>query len=228
MANQIIKKIFKEKNILNLYHANTMETACTFLENGGLLSRGAVEDRGLHQSSQKSDKKDKEVDVFYDIFFDSVDIHQRRKNLNHYGPVLFVYSIDLIDALPENIIKITKDNPMYWDKNMLENQKYFLSKYELSNNFFKGRFAQQITLRHQTEPLKFDYLEQIIIDDPSLQYKTYLDSAYNHLKSLINKYNLSCSLNIRKCPVDCRCQNTYEAYKSKAINYKFGFQENKE
>ena len=52
MTNQTIKQILKKKGVSHLYHANTMITACTFIENGGLLSRGAVEDLGLSQSPQ--------------------------------------------------------------------------------------------------------------------------------------------------------------------------------
>lgn len=109
MTNETIKQILIEKGITHLYHANSVATASTFLENGGVFSRGAAEDRGLYQTSQETDDTDRDVDVFYDIFFDSVDIHQRIKKLNHYGPVLFVYSIDLIDTLPQGSIKITNN-----------------------------------------------------------------------------------------------------------------------
>ena len=37
MTNEEIKSILKEKEVKHLYHANTVATACTFLENGGLL-----------------------------------------------------------------------------------------------------------------------------------------------------------------------------------------------
>lgn len=51
MTNEEIKSILKEKEVKHLYHANTVATACTFLENGGLLSRGYVEDHDLFQTS---------------------------------------------------------------------------------------------------------------------------------------------------------------------------------
>ena len=56
MTNEEIKSILKEKEVKHLYHANTVATACTFLENGGLLSRGYVEDHDLFQTSQMSDE----------------------------------------------------------------------------------------------------------------------------------------------------------------------------
>ena len=43
MNNQKIKSILIDKGVQYLYHANTVPTACTFLENGGLLSRAYVE-----------------------------------------------------------------------------------------------------------------------------------------------------------------------------------------
>lgn len=55
--------ILKNKGISHLYHANTVKTSCTFLRNGGLLSRGAVEKLKLEQSPQSSDEIDKKFDV---------------------------------------------------------------------------------------------------------------------------------------------------------------------
>lgn len=51
MTNEEIKSILKEKKVKHLYHANTVATACTFLGNSGLLSRGYVEDHDLFQTS---------------------------------------------------------------------------------------------------------------------------------------------------------------------------------
>ena len=67
MTNKDIQRILLEKEVAHLYHANSMATACTFLENGGLLSRGAVEDFGLYQTPQETDATDKLLDVYYDM-----------------------------------------------------------------------------------------------------------------------------------------------------------------
>ena len=103
MTNKDIQRILLEKEVAHLYHANSMATACTFLENGGLLSRGAVEDFGLYQTPQETDATDKLLDVYYDIFFDSVDIHERIGKINHYGPIVFVYSTDVLEICSEQI-----------------------------------------------------------------------------------------------------------------------------
>jgi hypothetical protein len=76
-----------------LYHANTIRTSCTFLANGGLLSRGAVEARGLQQTPQRSDGDDRRYGVWDDIWLDGVDIHAQARRENVYGPVLFIYAI---------------------------------------------------------------------------------------------------------------------------------------
>lgn len=223
MTNENIKSILINKGVTHLYHANSVATASTFLKNGGLLSRGYVEDHGLVQTSQETDEKDKQVDVFYDIFFDLVDIHERSKGLNHYGPVVFVYSIDVIDILPEGHLKITKDNPIRWDPNMKENEKYFLSEIGLKFCFQKGKFAQHITVRHQIEPLSFEHLEKIIIDNPAIDDTRYFEEAYCHLQDLLKKYAIGASLEVRHCSPDCACQTQYRAHKTGYTYHKFHF-----
>lgn len=209
MTNETIKTILIQKGINFLYHANSVATASTFLENGGLLSRGYVEENGLFQTPQETDERDKHVDVFYDIFFDSVDIHQRINNINYYGPVVFVYSINVIDMLEEGRLKITKNNPIYWDYNIREDEKYFLSETELMMDFQKGEFRKHITIRHQKTPLSFVNLKKIIIDDPGIANTSYFQSARSHLQDLIKKHGINVPLDTRCCSPNCRCKATY-------------------
>lgn len=223
MTNSAIKKILVDKEIKHLYHANTVMTACIFLENGGLLSRGYVEENGLRQTSQGSDSKDKLMDVFDDIFFDSIDIHQKVCNLNYYGPVSFVYSIDLIDELAQGQLWITKGNPAYWNIGMTEAQKYFLEEDELAFFFNKDVFSQHITIRNQQGPLPFNYLEKIIIDDPGETDTHYFENAYEHLEDLIKRYAEGTPLEVRTCLPGCRCKEQYQSYKQGYLYYRFGF-----
>lgn len=83
-----IYSILKEKEVPYLYHANTVASSLTFIQNRALLSRGFVERKGLFQTPQKSDTGDKEFDVWEHIFFDGADLHLKYKRCNHYGPVL--------------------------------------------------------------------------------------------------------------------------------------------
>ena len=217
LTNERIKRILLAKGIVYLYHANTVATACTFLENKGLMSRGAVEEFGLLQTSQASDQKDREVDVFYDIFFDSVDVHRRSKNVNHYGPVTFVYSIDLLDVLPQGSVRITKDNPVRWTTEMTEEEKYFLSERELEFEYQKGNFSQHLTIRHQKETLSFDYLEKIIVEDPGENGVQCFRKAYTHLQRLAD----GLTIEIRQCGHDCHCKERYSSRNPGYIYHRF-------
>ena len=159
--------------------------------------------------------------MYYDIFFDSVDIHERGKDVNKYGPVTFVYSIDLIDSLPEGIIKITKDNPIRWKKHTPENERYFSNPLELRLDYVKGTFAQHFTLVNQTEPLPFDYLEEVILDDPGEDKQEYFDEAYAALSSAIEENGLDIALTRRECSEDCKCKIVYKTNKPGYTYYRF-------
>ena len=113
MTNKTIREILLKKGVSKLYHTNTVETSLSFLKNGGLLSRGLCEDLKCPQTGQYTDSLDKEYDIYYDIFFDSVEI-QRITGVSYYGPVLFVYNINVLDDIEEGHIRITKMNPDKW------------------------------------------------------------------------------------------------------------------
>lgn len=187
MSLKSIKQILMAKGVHYLYHANTVATSCTFIKNGGLFSREAIEKRNLYQTYQKSDQTDKIFDVYNDIFFDSIDIHESIRRINFYGPVLFVYTIDILDTIPDNFIKITKSNPIYWDYNTKEKDKYFNTNEELEALFQKGNFQQHITLKNQHTPLPFDHLEKIILDNPGEKHEHLFEKALSVLQQTIKK-----------------------------------------
>ena len=228
MTNEEIKSILKEKEVKHLYHANTVATACTFLDNGGLLSRGYVEDHDLFQTSQMSDEDDQQVDVFYDIFFDSVDVHKRGNDRNKYGPVTFVYSVDVIDTLSEGELQITKDNPIYWEADLAEEKRYFQKKTELLNYFDKNDFSQHITIRHQYQPLSFEYLEKIVIDNPKIDDTSYFEEAYAALEERMKENKIRVPFKIRTCSSGCHCKKTYGRYQKGYFYHQFGLQEKEE
>lgn len=230
MTNKEIKQVLTDKGVSHLCHANTVGTSVTFLKNGGLISRGTVEDRGLYQTRQVTDDSDKEFDIYYDIFFDSVDIHERAHNLNDYGPVTFVYSLDLLDSLPSNSIKITKINPIRWNSSMLEEEKYFTKLDELECNYIRGNFGQHLTIVQQHRPLPFTYLEKIILDNPNFtdsRNTMLFNNAKNYLSILIKDICIATHLNInftiRECASYCNCHSKYNSFGDGAIWYKFGY-----
>ena len=156
ISGKLLKSImvneFETKNRSSgpfLYHVNTVQTAALFLKNKGLLSRGAVEDLGLKQTPQKTDADDKSYGIYYDIFFDSCDIHYQCRNYCSYGPVSFRYSIDLLEELDDEkkIIEVTKSNPISWKNS--DKQEYYFNETNIrdsANGFKLDNFQQHITV----------------------------------------------------------------------------------
>lgn len=86
-----VKKVLIHKGVTELFHVNSVITSLTFINNGGLLSRETVEKYNLPQTDQQSDDIDKKFNIYNDIFFDSVDIYERAKDVNNYGVItLFI------------------------------------------------------------------------------------------------------------------------------------------
>lgn len=209
----------KSNNINYLYHANTVATSCTFINKGGLLSRGVVEKLGLFQTPQDSDEKDKEVMVWNDIFLDAFDLHIKYKKPNKYGPVCFVLKIELL--LDENLpnVCITKSNPWYWESTSRDNTNYFSSVKEYQDIFdesYSNNTIQQkmITICDTSYVLSFNnYLVQIILDNPNLIVNNV--NLYNNAFKIIQQTLLNNAydkniLSQRECPYPgCYCLYNY-------------------
>jgi hypothetical protein len=207
-----------------LYHANSVRTACTFLQCGGLLSRGAVEDRGLRQTWQKSDDTDKKFGVWYDIFLDDCDLHNRSNRINYYGPVLFVFNLDILlrPHLPK--MRVTKSNPQDWNENQTERKRYFYDLHEIKNYYSYGTFAQILTLRQTKDILVFgDSLEKIILDDPGreLDRQDAFSQALQSLKAAAASGQVNVEINKRECRSVCECNTIYNEMKEKSFTRLF-------
>lgn len=207
MTNKEIKHILISKDVNKLYHANSVETSLTFLKNNGLMSRGICEQDNLPQSPQLSDNQDKKLGIYYDIFFDSVDIHKRTHNANFYGPVLFVYNIDVLDSVDEGSVKITKNNPIYWKHNAPENERYFTNINDLYQNFCKGNFGQHITIANRYTPLPFDHIESVVLNFPANAHDAFFEKAYKSISHLTKFHNIP--LCAERCNPDCKCNQFY-------------------
>lgn len=219
---QEIKKILIENNVEYLYHANTVLTSITFLKQGGLMSRGLVEEMGLCQTSQKTDELDKKLGVYYDIFFDSDDIHSRAKDINYYGPVTFVYSIDILDILNDKEVKVTRNNPLYWNISIPKDKYYFDDIYSMRREYHKGDFKQHLTICNFHQPLSFSpYLVKVIIENPNIKNTEYFNRAFNTIQELLYSNQLDVKLEVRQCPSDCKCQEKYKNYKIGFTHYRF-------
>lgn len=217
MKAKDVKEILVQSGVNYLYHVNTIATSLSYIRSGGLLSRQTADDMGLPQTPQSTDETDKEFGVYNDIFFDSVDIHQRAGKANHYGPLMFVYSIDVLDTLEEYDICITKSNPMFWNKNMSYEDKYFTNSENLFFEFARGNFSQHITIRNISTPLSFEYLIEIVIENPGDEYSEYLDRATEALKNAWPEVPII----VRGCPNTCRCIATYSGCKEGYVYHRF-------
>lgn len=215
-----VYNFLQEQGIEYLYHANTVTTACTFIHNGGLLSRGAVEHFGLNQTPQMSDNDDRTYNVWNDIFLDNIDLHTRFSKPNYYGPVLFKLSLELLKDpyLPE--IYVTKNNPIYWKNDMELADKYFQNIDEFKNVYRLGSFREMFTLKETFNILPFEnYLVEIILDftNVSIEYNDsrgvlnlddYASSALNNALHT-SSYNYDhIKKSFRKCS-NCSCQHKY-------------------
>lgn len=213
LNNEELFQLFEEKEIHHLYHANTVRTARTFIEQGGLISRGGVELNGLVQTSQSSDAIDKVFDVWNDVFLDTVDLHTYFGRQNYYGPVLFKLSSSFLTET-ELDVWVTKDNPINWNRNMTDAQKYFTSVGELRKNWDKyQRQRKMITIKNSTEAILMEYVQEIIVDNPGVKIletgQVFFNQAVNDLKEaikvsppLINK------MRTRVCD-GCFCRDNY-------------------
>lgn len=220
-ANEV-KQCLIQKGADSLYHVNSVVTALTYINNGGLLSRGTVDDWGLEQTKQITDNSDKELDIYYDIFFDSVDIHKRAKSLNKYGAVTFVFSLDVLDELEEYEILITKDNPKRWTTDMEVTEKYFTSSSEIINEFWVGNFSQHITVIKPIRPISFDFLEYIIIDSPLNPDDPVFNDALIAINNALSQNGYeNIKILIRKCPPDCKCKTEYANHRPGYTYHRF-------
>ena len=210
-------QFFEQKNFKYFFHANTVTTSCTFIQKNGLYSRGAIETMGLMQTEQSSDDIDKQFGVWNDIFIDLFDLHGYFPRQNLYGPVCFV--LDNSFLLDKNLpnICITKNNPIYWNNDMSDTDKYYTSVKEYADEFEcnkrKKCLQQKMFTIHSTDkhiPLK-KYLVQIVLDNPRVKVGEV--SLYNEAKKALSKALTEASysekiLKTREC-TNCYCHGNY-------------------
>ncbi len=221
-ANRILD-VLREKGVDALYHANTVQTSCTFLQQGHLLSRGTIEERGLAQTPQQSDRLDKKYGLWYDVFLDGVDIHGRAKNRNLYGPILFVFDINLLSQDWLSSLWITKKNPQKWREREVLSDRYFSTVKEFQEIYLKGNFDTILVLRHIGGVLRLKpYLKKIVVDNPQLQPGE-VDIYSQTVGALKASARIGEMPNIiiepRGCGNLCSCASEYENMKGKTVNH---------
>lgn len=166
LDGKIVFNMLTSKGVSHLYHANTVRTASSFAFAGGLLSREMIEINNFVQTEQYTDLSDKNFGIWNDIFLDTVDYHQRIKNRNKYGPVLFEMELNIL-LLDGVEVKVTRLNPSKWsDYN--SSCWYFDEDEEFDKYFRAGVFDYIVTLHNFSDTLTFyNFLSNILIDCPS-------------------------------------------------------------
>jgi len=175
LSSKGLYQILKAKNVEYLYHANTVLTAKTFIQQRCLLSRHQVESDKLLQSPQKSDPEDKKYDVWDAIFLDGADLHVKYSQPNFYGPVLFKIKLDMLISPSFEKVYVTKSNPMYWSDHTKIEDKYYGTLDQFKVDYLTTtKLDSQImfTFRTPLRELKLNkFLHSIEIDEPKILLK---------------------------------------------------------
>ncbi len=197
-----------------LYHANSVKTVCSFLSQGALLSRGAVERLNLTQSSQESDSDDRRFDIWDDLFVDVHDLHNHPKltRRNKYGPVLLKFDLAVLDGLSEPVW-VTKKNPFPHWKRISALQDRCCTSVEEAMAYYRSGvpWDHMIIIKKHDAGLPLDFLNEIIVDDPKRSIGD--QDVYDLALSAIQKSmppNLAGKIKItkRRCG-PCSCANEY-------------------
>ncbi len=215
LNNQELYDFFIEKEILALYHANTVGTSITYFNNGGLMSRGLISTNGLFQTAQSSDEIDKVLNVWQDVFLDTIDLHSYFGRENHYGPILFELDRELIRD--QNLeIWITKNNPIYWKHETPMEDRYFQNMDEVREKWDGiQRQRKMITIRNSNVPILFNYVRRVIVDDPRVSIPRepenihVFNEAFHRIKAAISdNHPLKGKFITRTCS-SCWCTSNY-------------------
>ena len=86
----------------DLYHSNTVAVSRVFINQGGLLSKQGLKNRGLEYPLKYSNKVCRPFDTSNDIPINPLNLRKFYSKFNVHGPVCFVLSIDVLldDNLP--------------------------------------------------------------------------------------------------------------------------------
>lgn len=221
-----ILSILRSKGVKKLYHANSVRSCVTYLEVGGLLSRGEVEELGLDQTSQFTDSLDRKFGIWHDVFVDGVDIHSRAMARNKYGPVLLEFNLRLLEweGLPP--LWITRGNPCRWRDGQSDEERYYRSPEEFAEEYDFGDFFRMITFRGGGGVIPFElFLERIIVDNPHLALGP--DNVFKRALRAITAAAAGTPLASpdvlveRRCGPGCSCEAEYRAMATDEVRNNF-------
>ncbi len=199
---EFLKWLRDKKGVQSLYHANTVVTSLSFLKAGGLVSRAKAEQDQLPQTDQYTDVADKAYGIFDKIFVDPTDIHRRLSRRNLYGPVTFVFAVDVVAMECVREVRVTRINPANWHKTSGQISECWFDTPAALNGFEPTGFDNHIVLTCDAGLLPFGpHLQRVILDDPQDGSDAY-DAAYAVLSTYI-------SIEKRTCREWCDCAKQY-------------------
>jgi hypothetical protein len=214
MPSKHVFEALRAKRVTRLHHANSVATACQFIRSRSLLSRGTVQRMGLIQTPQDTDETDRRYSLWFDVFLDSVDIHDRAHRANVYGPVLFVFDAAILDRNHTGRIWVTKANPTKW-AGKPDTDRWFQGRDDLRQHFVKGEFDQMIVLRHCGGAIGFgDHLTRIVLDDPNSQTDDDVDfysMAVGAIRLAMRDAGIDLPIEKRTCAARCTCRTYWNA-----------------
>ena len=214
LPSKHVHSVLVDAGVTDIYHANSVTTACHFLKLKSLLSRGSTERRGLRQTGQSSDEIDKRHGLWVDVFADSVDIHERASKRNRYGPVVLRFDVGIIEKTYTGRIWVAKLNPTKWSGTKRD-ERWFQTKADLDSNFTLGTFDHMLVFRHCGGELPFaGFLQEVIIDDPKMKTADGADLfsiAYGAVRLALSETRLNVPISKRECASRCKCKSEYKA-----------------
>jgi hypothetical protein len=108
---------------------------------------------------------------------------------------------------------ITKNNPIYWNKNLSGGDKYFVSVDELKKDWeLYQRQQKMVTIKNQINPTLFNFVTKVKIDDPKVVVgeQVLFNESIKGIKIAITKNNLlKNKFSTRGCASNCYCQSNY-------------------
>jgi len=226
--NKKLYNLLIEKGITAFFHANTVLTSLTFIRERALLSRKFVEQNNLIQTDQKSDEKDKKYGVWDDVFLDAFDIHKKYNKRNLYGPVMFVFKLEMLLSPSISQALVTKCNPINWSDTLTNDDKYYSSIDQIKDDYLTGKKLDSqimITFRSPDKCIKLNkFLKGILVDKPSLIVKIKRingdvtngllgDEVFKRLEEVLKESGLG-QIALQKRHsltkrIFCRCQTEY-------------------
>ncbi len=214
-----VVKILKNKGIHTLYHADSVITSCSFLKKGCLLSRGELEKLRLPMTGQQSDAQDKKFGLWRDIFVDGIDIHDRIKERNFYGPVLLCIDASILTEGVISSIRVTKFNPCNWNNNTPEKERYFQTINEFKYGYNYGDFQKMFVIPNGNGSIRFkEYLRKIVVDYIILNGNQTWERAIEALKETAKESKIDhIPIEKRNCPIECKCAQQYQRMRQDTI-----------